>query len=370
MKNLFLFVLISISNTLSVSGWASSNRPSIDLGPDLDSTEYLNASATVGPGVDQFQNLSELTTVRSIVNPDEVDKCFEEDKVRDIFSEQISFYTALMIKDTPAMIGAIGSYYGTIENDINYFPTSLIRHPLCTVTTETLQKTMKNVPPQSTINKLNRYALKVNSLRELVIKGDMKAKAELLTEWSRFFSCLAYTESLGSADTTNSKKIALKYAPAGYRKPAGVEFYEDPSQSPESKLNIGMFQFTPNSSGNIQPCLKAWNEIHKNKNPSCHLNGRGNQAEMIKITGSSLQSFNAFCGIHKLIQTFAVQVNTTKAGATHPDNIQNGKFLPAENRCVSPHFRAGKAYNHFGPFQNSTGSNLDLFFSCIEKSQN
>jgi hypothetical protein len=345
-------------------------KPKIDLGPDLDPTEYLNASAIVGPSVDQFQHQSALSDVRSIVNVDNVDKCFSDDKSHDLFSDQISYYAAMMFKDTPAMVGVIGSYYGTSDNDNNYYPTSLIRHPLCAVTAATLGKTLKNVPSQTTIDKLNRYAGKVNSLRNQVIAGDMKAKTELLNTWSRFFSCLGYTESLSSADSAISVKVAAKYAPAGYRKPASVEFYEDPSQPAESKLNIGMYQFTPTSSGNIQPCLRAWNAIHKNENASCQANTKGNQADMIKITGSSLQSFNAFCGIHKLIQTFAIQVNTTTTSATHPNNLVNGKLLSAEQRCVSPHFLAGKAYNHFGPFQNSTGSNMDKLFNCIERSQN
>lgn len=344
--------------------------PKLDLGPDLDPMEYLNTSAIVGPSVDQYLKQSALSLVRTSVNQDNIDKCFSDDKSHDLFSDQISYYSALMIKDTPAMVGVIGSYYGTSENDNNYFPTSLIRHPLCNVTAATLGKTLKNVPSQTTIDKLNRYSSKVNALRNQVIEGDMKAKVELLNTWSRFFSCLGYTESLSSADSASSFKIAQKYAPAGYRKPAAVEFYEDPSQPAESKLNIGMYQFTPTSSGNIQPCLRAWNAIHKNENASCLVNTKGNQADMIKITGSSLQSFNAFCGVHKLIQTFSIQVNTTLTSATHPNNLVKGKLLPAEDRCVSPHFLAGKAYNHFGPFQNSTGTNMDKLFSCIEQSEN
>ena len=348
----------------------STDKPTLDFGADLDSSEYLNVASIVGPSVDQFQKQTELSEVRTIINPDIVDKCFEDEKSHDIFSEQISYFSALMVKDVPAMIGVIGSYYGTSENDNNYFPTSLIRHPRCGVTKSTLAKTLKNIPNQLTIDKLNNYSSKVNTLRKQVIAGDMQAKAELLSIWSRFFSCLGYTESLSSGDSANSVRVAKKYSPVGYRKPAAVEFYEDPNQDQESRLNIGMFQFTPSSSGNIQSCLKAWNEVHKKTAPSCLLNIKGNQEEMIKILGSSLQSFNTFCGIHKLIQTFAVQVNTTKTSATHPYNLVNGKLLPAEQRCVSPHFLAGKAYNHFGPFQNSTGTNLDKFYSCIEQSQN
>lgn len=349
---------------------APNPNPNIDLGADLDPTAYLDTSAIVGPSVDQYHQNSELSEARSIVNQDNMDKCFSDDKGHDLFSDQISYYAAMMFKDTPAMVGFIGSYYGTSENDNAYSPTSLIRHPLCAVTSSTLSKTMKNVPGQSTIDKLNRFSSKVNALRTQVLAGDMRAKTELLHNWGRFFSCLGYTESLSSADSASSIRVGNKYAPSGYRRPAGVEFYEDPAQPAESKLNIGMFQFTPTSSGNIKPCLKAWNALHKSANSSCQVNPSGPQSEMIKILGSSLQSFNAFCGVHKLIQTFSIQVNTKNTSATHPANLVNGKLVKEENRCVSPHFAAGKAYNHFGPFQNSTGSNMDKFFSCIERSQN
>ncbi|MFA6235844.1 MAG: hypothetical protein WC635_00845 [Bacteriovorax sp.] len=340
-----------------------------DLGPDLDADAYLNTASIVGPSIDLYKKQNELSEPRSLINQDKIDQCFSDQLSHDLFSEQISFFAATMFKDTPAFVGMIGNYYGTSTDDNSYSPISLIRHPLCPVTAATLSKTMNKVPSKSVIDKLNRYTSKVNSLRSQIIAGDHSAKAELLHEWGRFFSCLSYIESLSSADSETSQHVADKYAPTGYRKPAGVEFYEDSAQSAESKLNIGMFQFTPNSSGNIRPCLKAWNELHKTQ-PACLVNLSDKQPEMIKIIGSSQQSFNAFCGIHKLIQTFSIQVNTKNTSATHPSNLVNGKLLPAENRCVSPHFAAGKAYNHFGPLQNSTGSNLDQLFSCIENSQN
>lgn len=341
-------------------------NPALDLDPEA----YLETSAIVGPRVDQYNDARELLKVRSIVNQDNVDKCFKDEKEHDLFSDQISYFTAMMFKETNAFVGAIGSYYGTSANENAYEKISLISNPLCPVSAKTLAKTLKNVPAQSTINKLNRFASNVNDLRTRMIEGDAKAQNELLNVWGAFFSCLGYTESLGSGDTASSINTAKKYAPAGYRKPAAVEFYEDPSQSSESRLNIGMYQFTPNSSGNIRPCIKAWNALHVDRSPACQVNLVGNQAELIKVLGSSLQSFNAFCGVHKLIQTFAIQVNTTKMSATHPQNIVSKNLVSPKNRCVSPHFSANLAYNHFGPFQNSTGSNMEKFFSCVEKSQN
>lgn len=343
-------------------------QPTLDFGEKLSSDAVLNSSAQIGPAVDDQQNSSELSLKREAINSDVVDKCMDPSLANGLFSEQISYYVAELINDVPAMVGFIGSSYGTSSSDSAYFPTSLIRHPLCQSSAASLSKTLNKVPEQKTIDKLNRFADEINELRASVLAGDQTAKAELLSSWNRLFSCLAYTESLSTADSSSSFAVAKKVAPTGYRKPAGVKFYEDPAQDAVSRLNIGMYQFTPNASGNIQPCLRAWNALNKGK-PACQLGLKSSQSELIKILGSSLQAFNAFCGIHKLVQTFAIQVNTSKSSATHPSNIQKGKFLPQENRCVTPHFQAGRAYNHFGPFQNSTGSNLEKLFSCVEKSR-
>ena len=354
--------------TTPVTPTNPSLTPTLDFGDELSKEDYLNASAEVGPKVDTFRTDDELSgKSREIINNDSVDKCFSDTDTHEYFAEQVSYYAAEMLNDTPAKVGFIGSSYGTSSNDSAYFPTSLIRHPLCESTAKNLGSTIKKVPVQSTIDKLNRFALTVNTLRQDVLNGDHSAKIELLGTWSKFFSCLAYSESLATSDSTTSKNVASKYAPSGYRKPAGVEFYEDKEQPAVSRLNIGMFQFTPNSSGNIQPCIRAWNEVHAAKT-SCQINQKATQNDLIKVLGSSLQSFNAFCGVHKLIQTFAIQVNTTKASATHPSNLVNGKLKAAEQRCVTPYFYSGWAYNHFGPFQNSTGKNMNELFTCIENS--
>nr|BDT28863.1 hypothetical protein BHI3_23290 [Bacteriovorax sp. HI3] len=348
---------------------APSTKPTLDFGPELSEDAYLNAGAEVGAQVDDSQNDNELVgSQRQVINSDQVDQCFNDEAPHEYFADQISYYVQEMISDVPAKVGYIGSYYGTSSDDNAYFPTSLIRHPLCNVTSSTLSATMSKVPGQATIDKLNRFANTVNTLRQEVLSGDQSAKKELLSTWTRMFSCLAYAESLSTADTTTSKNVAAKVGPSGYRKPAGVKFYEDPAQDAASRLNIGMFQFTPNSAGNIQPCIRAWNSLNQNK-ASCQISQKATQADLIKALGSSYQSFNAFCGVHKLVQTFAIQVNTTKTSATHPSNVVNGKLKGFEQRCVSPHFQAGKAYNHFGPFQNSTGSNLDKLFTCIESSR-
>lgn len=336
-----------------------------DTAPAVDFNEYLSVSSIIGASVDDYFNQGELLKTRSLVNTDTVDTCNGEKNrnPNDQFSDQISFYTKAMMSPVSAKVGIIGSYYGSPTKDESYFPVSLMSHPLCASTTSSLSQTIKKVPSQAVIDKLNRFATTANSLREKALGGDAGAKVELMKHWGKLFSCLAYTESLSSADSSASRSVASSSAPSGYTKPSGVEFYNDPSQDAASRLNIGLFQFTPNSSGNIKPCLKAWNEFHSGS-PSCKVNESGLQAEMIRVLGSSYQSFNAFCGVHKLVQTFAIQVNTTSSGSTYPGN--SGKTAAA--RCVTPHFYAGKAYNHFGPLQNSTGENMNKLYSCIENS--
>jgi hypothetical protein len=365
---LLLFVLASFISNTQASESLHAPKPTLEFGAPLDRDAYKNSASEIGHQVDDIKNGTALLGSRTIINIDSVDKCIDEKVANDFFSEQISYYASKMIEDVPAMVGTIGEYYGTSSNDADYFPTSLIRHPLCHSTSATLSKTINKVPKQSTIDRLNIFADEVNSLRSAVLAGDHEAKKELLSTWTRLFSCLAYTESLSNPDSAPSQKVAKKVAPSGYRRPAGVEFYDDPAQDEVSRLNIGMFQFTPNSTGNIQPCLRAWNALHASK-PACQVNTKASKNDLIKVLGSSLQSFNAFCGVHKLVQTFAIQVNTVKVSATHPDNIVNGKFKSEEQRCVSPHFQAGKAYNHFGPLQNSTGTNLETVFACVDSSR-
>lgn len=359
-----------VTNPSTPSNPQSSIIPTLDFGAELSLEDYLNSSAQIGPQVDDIHNDNELVGVSREKNNDasdiSKDSCFKDEDSHEYFANQISYYTSEMMDDVPSMVGFIGSSYGTSTNDNNYFPTSLIRHPLCNVNSASLSNTIKKVPGTATIDKLNRYANKVNSLRQAILNGDQEAKKDLLSTWSGFFSCLAYTESLGTADSASSQTVAKNVAPAGYRKPAGVKFYDDPAQSAESRLNIGLFQFTPTASGNIQPCLRAWNKLHQTKS-QCQINQKASKNELIQILGSSLQSFNAFCGIHKLVQTFSIQVNTNKVSATSPQNLVNGKLKPYEQRCVTPHFQAGRAYNHFGPFQNSTGNNLEKLFSCVDR---
>jgi len=68
---------------------------------------------------------------------------------------------------------------------------------------------------------------------------------------------------------------------------------------------------------------------------------------MTALLASSNQDFNIFCGVNKIVQTFAVQIDGVKRS------------------CVTLHIKSGYAYNHFGPLMNSTGANMASLYNCI-----
>jgi hypothetical protein len=181
--------------------------------------------------------------------------------------------------------------------------------------------------------------------------------------------CLAYTESLTTADGARSRQVALEHGPDEYAKPSGVKFYLDAAQThPDSRLNIGLFQFSPASRGNIQSCIRNWNHLHGDDH-SLRIDPVSDSATMIRRLGNASQDFNAFCGVDKIAQIFFVQVNTLSERRTHPANLLTlpdgtRRLKDPGDRCVSLHFN-GRAYNHFGPLQNSTRKNLSELLSCV-----
>ncbi len=327
--------------------------------------------------VDKYYGDDELkkTRVYSIgSDPRNYDKCQQPLIGDDRFADRMAFFVDDSMYETRPEIGdlsdpdSVGGLYSVRANPIK---VSLMSHAMCAVTSTSLGKTLaayktrrdggtaSNVPSTSTINQINDFVKKYNSYRSGVLAGNESAALELRKIWTRVFGCLSYIESLTSADTSTSTRIATREAPSGYRKPAGVLFYDDPSQDAASRLNIGLFQFTPTYSGNINACVKRW----KTRYPSCGVSAT-TKAEMIRLIGSPLQNFNSFCGVDKVLQSFFVQVNTTNTYRTHTSN-NNGGLKDPRDRCVSLHFNANQSYNHFGPFQNSTGGNLSSLMKCV-----
>jgi hypothetical protein len=267
------------------------------------------------------------------------------------FAEQIAYAVSKHLTPRVSDLAGIEEIYGF--HPASAKAVSLTSHPFCVETSDTLKAIMfhEDIPSGDTIDKLNRMTAKLNAAR-------LAGNAESTRLWTKFFGCLAYEESLTTADGPSSQKVARQVLHWGETKPDGVEFYNDPEQSnPASKLNIGLYQFSPLASGNIAPCIREWNKAF----PKCEIDVKASRTDLIRTLGSSAQSFNAYCGVDKLVQTFFVQANTQAASRLHPAN----KGKESADRCVSLNFRASLGYNHFGPLQNSTGKSLNHLVSCV-----
>lgn len=326
---------------------------------------FKDVAEVVGPSVDkEISSSKELMTRRDLSVIGVADRCDTHLLNRDTFADRIAFYAGAHFQPRKARLESIGSLFDMPTDQNKILATSLVSHAMCTVSSETLAQTLgdKKVPQKKTIEKINEFVNEFNRSREKFLAGDLEGQLEMHRQWSRVFMCLAYNESLTTADRPQSDTLAQKYAPSDYRRPAGVLFYEFKNSSSVTSLNLGLFQFTPDSKGNIHPCVRQWNDIY----PQCSLSNSATQAEAIRMFGSSLQTLNSFCGTGKATETFSVQVNTSNAKRTHPSNLlPSGQLKAPQDRCVSIHFSAGQAYNHFGSFQNSSGKNLDDLMDCV-----
>ncbi|CAE78607.1 hypothetical protein AB1A81_02955 [Bdellovibrio bacteriovorus] len=325
---------------------------------------FSEVAYPVGGVVDtRYSNYRELLPVRNAQEAHATDKCDTNLDTNDRFADRIAYAVELKMQPSKAQLGYVASYFN-LNKDVNtYLPNSLISHPLCNVTSSTLNTTFagKNIPSAATIKKINDFTNLMNGYRREALSGNREGYVKASKLWSKFMMCLSYMESLTTADTAKAQRVADKYGPSGYRRPAGVNFYEDPNQPAESRLNIGLFQFTPDAGGNIQACIREWNQLY----PKCGIKTNASQSELIRVLGSSLQTFNAFCAAAKVTGSFAVQVNATSSKNTHPYNVKsNGSLKAPAERCVSPHMSVGRSYNHFGPFQNTSGFTLDNIISC------
>jgi hypothetical protein len=352
---------------------------SSNLSSEAPPSEPITENEPVSEKIDLFKEIStgqalivdprtssknELRRERSPSSLVQQDECVEPLKSRNRFADRVTYFTYQHFEAMVAPLDYVRQAYDLPVSIAKFQAVSLQSHALCEVTAASLQKTLvgKNLPSTSTIAKINSFVKKINSLRERHQQGDATASWDLTKQWSRFFMCLSVVESLGNPDSQSSINSARNLAPKDYVRPMGVAFYEDPLQPPVSRLNIGLFQFTPNSKGNVLACLKQWNQLY----PQCPVKENATESAMVRLLGSGYQTFNAFCGVNKIQQMFSVQVNTKDVTRSDPSNqIRPGELKDSAKRCVSLHFAAGKSYNHFGPLQNSTGTNLDKLMSCV-----
>lgn len=245
---------------------------------------------------------------------------------------------------------------------------SLVSHPLCEETRTTLSTTLRrsNGLTDSEIDHVNAFVNYANAAREAVL-ADPSDTLQALRTWTALGTCLAYAESLGDPDTPTSRSRAQQLLGVGFDKPDGVKFYYDRGHENEaSRWNIGLFQFVPFPDGNIQPCLVSWQAQGL---PGGQVRNNLDLKDMGRFVGSAGQSFNAFCGINKIVQTLTINALTTDATFTHPSNRVRGELKPSTQRCVSLHNR--RAYAHFGPLIRTSSStagytsNLEKVMSCV-----
>ncbi|HWU42630.1 MAG TPA: hypothetical protein VN132_04295, partial [Bdellovibrio sp.] len=229
---------------------------------------FTEVSYPVGELVDsKFQSYRELIPERNAQQGHASDSCDTNATNEDRFADRIAYAVETKMHASQAGLGYVGSAYGMSSDENSYIPNSLISHPLCTVTTDTLNTTLggRKVPSAATIKKINEFANRMNQYRREALAGSRDSYVKASKLWSKFMMCTSYTESLTSANTSKSDSVAQAYAPSDYRRPASVLFYEDPFQDAESRLNIGLFQFTPSSGGNVQACIREWNKLY----PKC-----------------------------------------------------------------------------------------------------
>lgn len=333
-----------LTNTFQVDVWKETIEPSIST-------------------VEAYYKINQLPKDRSTAGSHEIDSCDTNLDNKRSFGDRIGYMVEVNSRPMKSPLGYVSGYFQIPKDLTQYYPTSLLSHKMCNVTEASLSKTMdgRRLPNPTDIKRAQTWADRYNRYRDQALAGDRQGYINLQKLWNKTMMCLAHVESLTTADSSKSQSTAAKFAPADYRRPAGVAFYDDPYQTdPASKLNIGLFQFGTVSGGDPQGCIQQWNQLY----PTCQIAKNTSWQEMVRIVGSSYQTFNAFCGVNYMLQNFSVQVNTTNSYRTHPSNVVNGKLKEPGERCVSLHFSSKVSYNHFGPLQNVMGDTIGLLMKC------
>lgn len=330
-----------------------------------ESTFFQQVAYATAAKVDSYYPQSrELLVQRSAdVSRFQVDQCDPALNNRDTFADRIAYAVNLKTRISKAELGYVASVFHLNTNQNTFISNSLISHPLCNVTVDTLKVTYDgvDVPSQMVVDKMNRFNDLHNQYRQALLAGDANALLNLNKLWSKFFMCLGYMESLTLADSTESDQVADRYA---WRRPAGVNMHDDLYQSdPASVLGIGVFQFAPDVQGDIRSCVLEWNQLY----PKCQIDTKASWQQMLNVIGSAKQTFNAFCAAAKVTAMFSVQLNSTDSVNTHPANLSRGLIKSASEKCVSPFMNVRRSYNHFGPLQNVHKTTAEQVLTCTLK---
>jgi hypothetical protein len=341
----------------------------------------------------KHQELQEVRTGQ----PGYVDACVTDLKESNTFSERIGYFVHQRM--TPRIV----EHYVKTGNDpidvyqlfdipkTDTLATGLMSHVMCIDTEASFQAQLTHVPMKpvitdngtfqkdeagkyvmvpdaETLQLAQKFETLYNTYRTSAL--GTKDSTQLQGLWVRLMDCLAYSESLDGPNSGRADLLAQKYRPideAGEPspKPLGVEFYMDTTPDPKVRqLTIGLFQFTPGAVANQYPCATAWNEEY----PSCKVDPSNSKTHTWALS-SPYQTYNAFCGTDKIVESFFTQVNATTAKRTNLLNISaDGTLKAPQDRCVTPFFKANLTFNHFGPlqnsFQNQQLSNLKKALTC------
>lgn len=337
------------------------------LSPQL----YRSIASELGPKLDaRFgRNFFQFTEVRNMGRiPHPSDQLPGQNIGRDSFADRIALAVEVGYNLQKPELGYLGNLFGlpTATTTAPLKEVSFLSHAQCTPTKDRLKQALqldRRIPTDALTKQLVRWTTRMNALRTEALKGSAPARRENQRLWTKFMMCLSAEESLTTADTARSRQIA---SDLGIDKPPGVKFYMDAAQSnPDSRLNIGLFQFSPVSGGNVQSCLRSWNRQVKSGIYSSQIAQNSPGQPMRLLLSAHLQTFNSYCAVNKIFDSWAVQVNTkNKTNTSLANQDSQGRLKASADRCVSIFSSTNASYNHFGPFQNSTGKNLQSLMNC------
>jgi len=303
MFKIFIVALLLLSGCSTQKPSQNSSNPSPDIvvSPPVlppPSEELKTDFMSIASQIDMYYNRNELTKARG-----------ETTFAESIFSAVSEGMNEKVIP--------FDSYIRSVFNIVGDNPVSL-NELLCTYDNSMAQRLVRTSFSSNGLGLVNRFITEVNSM----------TTANRRKAYTRLMMCLAYSESLGDADTSRSDTIASR---EGVSRNSGVKFYFDSLQTnPDSQINIGLYQFSPISGGNINPCIVDLGS-----------NGRDRKS-LVNLIGEESQLWNARCGVHKILTLFYVSKNTSNTSR---------KAGPS---CVALHNR--NAYNHFGPLQREGGA--------------
>lgn len=350
----------------SFNSSSSQSQPPADRQPasaEIGFDVFKDVAEPMGQMVDSYYPATpELMPLRSSNQRFEVDSCDPDLSGKDRFADRIAYAIHKRMQPMKIDIGSsVAPLFNLKSDSSTYMANSLISHPFCRVTKETLQFTFENyrIPSDAVIAKAQAFTDKLNLYRAQALAGSEEGKLNSYKLLTKFMMCLGYAESLTTADSKESDQIA---ASLGFRRPAGVNLHNDSYQTTaDSVLGIGLFQISNVVKwGDTYSCVTDWNRQF----PTCPISLDVSKSSMVPILGSAAQTFNTYCGVSMVTRMFGVQINSNASKNTHPDNVVNGALKAPQNRCVTPFMNVNRSYNHFGPFQNVHDFTLGNILNC------